>query len=154
MVNLATIKAEAEKKIALVENGTISIDDVFKAKSTTILTEVGYHNFKVSETETKENALIIKGQTVTDEGTPTDETIKTITLRVFADGEMFRKQYKDILEQLELPLSSNFSVLPQFINKTFVVKVVKNAKGYAQYYLNKDFIIASYLEEMNTANEN
>jgi hypothetical protein len=154
MLNLNELKKRASEKLEQVGSGTIAMCDLFKNSGTFVLKEEGFHAFKISTTELTDNTLTLKGQTMIDEETPTDENFYTLTLRLFGDGEIFRQQYRDILEQLNLPLNSDFSVLPQFKDKNLAVKVVKNARGFAQYYLNIDFIEAELIKEMNTAKEN
>lgn len=152
MLNLGEIKKQAETRAneANAVNGTINMNDLFKTSGTFVLSKVGYHNFKIVETNLTDNALILKGKLVDDDGNALDNDYYTVTMRVFADGSIFRQQYRDILEQLDLPLNSDFSALDSFIDKSFVIKVIKNARGYAQYYFNKEFIIQSIIEDMNS----
>lgn len=154
MINTNTLKqiAEAKAKQVNVNGGaTINLSNLFQQKAELILTEIGYHNFTVSAFRTSENSLTFVGTLVDDDNKAISNNNYTVTLRCYGDGNIFRQQYRDILDQLELPLNSDTSVLPEIVGKTFVVRVTKNARGYANYTFNKEIIINSMIEDMNNA---
>lgn len=154
MINTNTLKkiAEEKAKATVTTNGAvINLNNLFQQKAELILTQIGYHNFNVTNFRTAENSLTFVGTLVDDEGKALDNNNHTVTIRCYGDGNIFRQQYRDILEQLELPLNSDTSVLPKLVGQTFVVRVTKNARGYSNYTFNKDIIINSMIEDMNNA---
>ena len=152
-ININKIKEMAQAKAQdMTHDGNIDVNNIFNTAGEFILTEVGYHTFKITDTRTTNNSLTLVGKLLDENEKPIDNNFYRITIRVFGDGNIFRQQYRDILEQIELPIDSNFSVLPKFIGKQFVVRVTKNAMGYANYGFNLDIIVKALARELNEAN--
>lgn len=152
-INVSAIKARAQAQVQDTTNeGVINFNNIFKTAGEFILTELGYHTFKITDTRTTDNSLTLVGQLLDDNDKPIDNNFRRITIRCFGDGNIFRQQYRDILEQIELPLDSDFSVLPKFVDKQFVVRVTKNASGYANYGFNLDLIVKAMAREINEVN--
>lgn len=149
-INVNKIKELAQAQTQEVTTSTvIDLNNIFSTAGEFVLTEVGYHTFKVTEVRPTNTSLTLVGQLLDDNDKPKDKNFYRITIRVFGDGNIFRQQYRDILEQIELPIDSNFSVLPKFKGKQFVVRVTKNAMGYANYGFNLDLIVKAMAREMN-----
>ena len=152
-INVNKIKEMAQAKAQdMTQESVIDFNNIFSTAGEFILTEVGYHTFQITDTRTTSNSLTLVGKLLNEEDKPIDGNFYRITIRVFGDGNIFRQQYRDILEQIELPLDSNFSVLPKFKGKQFVVRVTKNAMGYANYGFNLDIIVKAMARELNEAN--
>lgn len=149
MINVAKVKEMAQQKAQESTGTVIDVNNIFKTSGEFILTEVGYHTFQVTSTRTTNNSLTLVGKLLNEENKPIDNNSYRVTIRVFGDGNIFRQQYRDILEQMELPIDSDFSVLPEFVGKQFVVRVTKNASGYANYGFNLDIIVKALAREMN-----
>ena len=151
MINVNELKKQAEAMMnaTTTEGNVINLNNIFEQKAELILTDLGYHNFKIVSFRTTDNSITFVGELTNDEGKVIDNNNYRLSIRCYGDGNIFRQQFRDILEQLKLPLNADLNILPELVDKTFVVRVTKNARGYANYTFNQHTIVAEMMNEMN-----
>lgn len=151
MLNFATIKAEAEKQTQAVTNTEVTMDMLFNAVVKRPLTAKGFHNFEIEHVVGNlPQSLTFEGRLVDDDRNILDQTVYTITLRPFGDCTVFKTMVQDIIDQTELK-NITLANIGDIVNSTICLHVGENARGYAVYHFNQNWLVNQYVMEQNAS---
>lgn len=148
MLNLGKIAEMATNTQAQVNNSEVTMDMLNSACVKRVLTTVGFHNFKIENiVNTLPRALAFEGKLVDDDDKEIDSIVYTMTLRPFGDCVVFKTMLQDIIDQTNKNITlENVQAL---VGETVVVHVGENARGYAVYHYNTQWLTNQYVAEMN-----
>lgn len=151
MLNVSTIKAQAEKQVQAVSNSDVTMDMLLSATVKRPLTAKGFHNFEITNiVNNLPQSLTFEGQLVDDDRNILDQTVYTMTLRPFGDCTVFKTMVQDIIDQTEKK-NISLSNINELVNSTICVHVGENARGYAVYHYNEQWLVNQYVMEQNAS---
>ena len=151
MLNVSTIKAQAEKQAQVTTNGEVTMDMLLSATVKRPLTIKGFHNFEInSVVNNLPQTLTFEGRLVDDDRNIIDQTMYTITLRPFGDCTVFKTMLQDIIDQTDKK-NITLNNIGDLANSTICVHVGENARGYAVYHFNEQWLINQYVMEQNAS---
>lgn len=151
MLNVSTIKAQAERQTQMATNSEVTMDMLFNATVKRPLTAKGFHNFEINNViNNLPQSLTFEGQLVDDDRNILDQTIYTMTLRPFGDCTVFKTMLQDIIDQTEKK-NITLNNIAELADSTICVHVGENARGYAVYHYNEQWLVNQYVMEQNAS---
>lgn len=149
-MNLSNVIAKAKQVETTTTTDEITMDTLFSAKVKRTLTHIGFHNFEITGIiNNLPTSLIFEGQLVDDDKNVLDNTIYTMALRPFGDCTVFKTMVQDIIDQSEKKV--DLSNIADLIGSIICVHVGENAKGYAVYHYNQQWLVNQYIVEQNAS---
>ena len=151
MLNVSAIKAQAEKQAQVTTNGEVTMDMLFNATVKRPLTAKGFHNFEINNVVNNlPQSLTFEGLLVDDDRNILDTTVYTMTLRPFGDCTVFKTMVQDIIDQTE---EKNITLknIGDLVHSTICVHVGENARGYAVYHYNEQWLVNQYVMEQQAS---